>query len=307
MAAIFSFLNMRLVVYSVLYCLSSGVCNLLLGRDLLTDLTDWKEGVHIRISSLSYRCSNEFCWCDNSLAHERYCSNLKRIILILIIQNGNLCIQCEIALRRMPLNTPNEKAISHYLGHRWSKPSSPYGVTRPNGKTRHVINVECGNHKTWNSEECGHMQFIFLEVLTCYFNELWCSSIKSNKWLVALHLGVLWHFTFSVIFKRFIDVGFFILGSMLHIWFIQFVCILYGYQYKTTRQYWGCTKHLFRLFIIGDVLSDGHLTTIFNAIWIQVQAFSVIKMRLKMLMLVASYSRFNVTLVYEMATILFWP
>ena len=80
---------------------------------------------------------------------------------------------------------------------------------------------------------------------------------------------------------------------------LAFAKRLRSYQYKTTRQYWGCTKHLFRLFIIGDVLSDGHLTTIFNAIWIQVQAFSVIKMRLKMLMLVASYSRFNVTLVMK--------
>ena len=79
----------------------------------------------------------------NLLALRKCSSNLKSRIFKLIIQNSSLGSHCEIALRWMPQNLPNEKsalvqvmawchqAASHYLSQCWLRSISPYGVTKP--------------------------------------------------------------------------------------------------------------------------------------------------------------------------------
>ena len=79
----------------------------------------------------------------NSLAPGRFQFNFRKAIFKLILVDGGWGISYEIVLRWMPLDLTDDKstlvqvmawchqASSHYLSQCWSRPMSPYGVTRP--------------------------------------------------------------------------------------------------------------------------------------------------------------------------------
>ena len=79
----------------------------------------------------------------NSLAPGRFQFNFRKVIFKLTLVNGGWGISCQIALRWMPEDLPDDKstlvqvmawcrqATSHYLSQCWPRSVSPNGVTWP--------------------------------------------------------------------------------------------------------------------------------------------------------------------------------
>ena len=104
------------------FLLSAKPCNF-----FISPLTTWK------------RCFEQV----SSLGHWRCSSNLKSVILKLIVHNSSMGIHCDFALRWMPKNPTNNKstlvqvmawcsqAISHFTNQCWPRSLSLHWVSRP--------------------------------------------------------------------------------------------------------------------------------------------------------------------------------
>ena len=131
---------------------------------------------------------------DVMIRFNSFQSNFRQAIFKLILVNGGWGISYEIALRWMPLELTDDKstlvqvmawflqATSHYLRQCWSRPMSPYGVTRPQW-----VNLHRGYPSSY--ENCITLIFLKVETQNLLALGPWSTSssvtTRWSAWLFA--------------------------------------------------------------------------------------------------------------------------